>query len=133
MKTKTRVKFLAIGFTICFIFYGCGGLSKSYPAFSIDKQVAFSPGKKSDPFRLVVGINENGGLRLNGIEVGTIAEPDVLYEKIKSVFDDRARNGISEKEILIQQTGAVKSEDLDRLIETLAKLKASPIRIIREN
>ncbi len=132
MKKTAYVKFSAIGFTICFIFYGCGGLSKSYPAVSIDRNIAFSPAKAADPLRLVVEIKENGELLLNRIETGTINDPNVLSAKIKVVFDDREKNEISEKEILIERTGVVRNEDLDKLIEILTNLRASPIRIIQE-
>lgn len=132
MKKTTGVRILAIGFTMCFIFYGCGGLSKSSPALSIDRNVAFSAEKTADPLRLLVEIKENGDLLLNRIETGTINDPNVLSEKIKVVFDDREKNKISEKEILIQRTGVVKDEDLDKLIEMLSNLGASPIRIIQE-
>jgi hypothetical protein len=70
---------------------------------------------------------------LNRIETGTIADQSVLSEKIKAVFDDRANNGISEREIFIRRGRAVENKDLDSLIETLANLKATPIRVIEEN
>ena len=129
---KNKLNRIALGLLICSIFNGCSDKAKSYPVSSIDRNSAFSPEKKSDPLRIIIEMREDGTLSLNKIETGTIAEPDVLSEKIKVVFDDRSKNGISEREIFIDRKGEIRNEDLNKLIKVLENLKAAPVRVIRE-
>ena len=78
-----------------------------------------------------MAIDENGKLSLNKIETGTIDDAGQLSEKLRSVFDDRARSAIAEREVLIEMKGKIKKENLEKLIESLSAVKASPIRIIK--
>jgi len=56
-----------------------------------------------------------------------------LSEELKVRFNDREKAGISEREILIDPQGNIKSGDLEKLGESLANAKASPIRVIKNN
>lgn len=47
--------------------------------------------------------------------------------------DDREKTGLVEKEVVIDPQGKVKNEDLEKLVENLADVKASPIRVIKNN
>lgn len=97
----------------------------------IDRNANLSLDRKSNPLLLVVGLNEEGRLNLNKIETGTINDTSILAAKLKVVFDDRERSGIAAREVVIDPPGNVKSEDLEKLIETVAKARAAPIRVIR--
>jgi hypothetical protein len=79
---------------------------------------------------LVIEINEAGRLRLNKIETGTIENTTFLSERLKKIFADRERTSISEREIVIDRQGAIKKEDLEKLIESLAGANAGSILII---
>ena len=57
----------------------------------------------------------------------------VLNGVLKVVFDDREKAGISDREVIIDPQGDVKNEDLEKLVESLASVKAAPIRVIKNN
>ena len=80
----------------------------------------------------MVEITSDGKLSLNKIETGTIDDTAVLAEKLKSVFDDREKTSISEREVVIDRKGSVERKDLEKVIENLAGVKASPIRVLKE-
>lgn len=96
----------------------------------VDRNAVFSL-DKPNPLILVVKISEDGKLSLNNVEMAKIADVALLSEKLKSIFDDRERAGIDEREVIIDPQDKVKREDLEMLIETLADVKASPIRVIK--
>lgn len=124
-----KIRFASI-FMICFTFSGCQDSPKNYRVDLVDRNAVFALDKKPNPLMLVVEIDENGKLSLNKIETGTISDLSVLSEKIKVLFDDREKAGINEREVVIDPQGKVKNEDLEKLIESLAGVKASPIRVI---
>jgi biopolymer transport protein ExbD len=99
----------------------------------VDRSVVFAPDQKPNPLMLVVEIDENGKLSLNKIRTGTIDDLTELSKKLEAVFDDREKTGLVEKEVVIDLQGEVKNEDLEKLIESLAGVKASPIRVIKNN
>ncbi|MCA1624810.1 MAG: hypothetical protein LC768_15085 [Acidobacteria bacterium] len=82
---------------------------------------------------LRVEIDEDGKLSLNKIETGTTADPTLLAEKLKVIFDDREKTSVSEREVVIMPRGEIKNEDVEKLIENLANVKASPIRVIKNS
>ena len=114
-------------------FVGCKDSVKNHPVQFVDRNTAFSLDNKSNPLRLVVEINENGELRLNKIETGTIEDTTFLSEKLKTIFADREKASISEREIVIDPRGEVEEEDLEMLIESLAGANAEPILIIKSD
>jgi len=120
-------------FATCLFWGGCQNTVKNYPVDFIDRQTIFAFGNKPNPLLLVVEIDENGRLSLNKIETGTIFELSILSEKIEVIFDDREKAGISEREVVIDPQGKVKNEDVEKLIESLASVKAAPIRVIKNN
>lgn len=132
-QNKTCGKILKISFAICFMFYGCGISEKNSPAFLIERNAAFSPETKSDPLHLVVEIRRNGDLFLNKIQTGTVKDTELLSEKIKIIFDDRANNGIKERKVFIDPKWEIDKDDLNHLVKVLEHLQASPILIIKEN
>ena len=111
---------------------GCQDSANTYQVAFVDRSKVFptgSWGKNSiDPLMLVVEIGEDGKLSLNKIETGTI---ESLAEKIKVIFDDREKAGVAQREIFIDAKGNVAEQDLERLIESLAEVKAEPIRVIK--
>jgi len=117
----------------CLPFLGCKDSAKNYPVQFVDRNTAFSLDNKSNPLRLVIEINENGKLRLNKIETGTIEDTTFLSEKLKTIFADREKASISEREIVIDPRGEVEEEDLEMLIESLAGANAEPILIIKSD
>lgn len=122
---------LASIFMICFAFSGCQDSAKNYPVDFVDRNAVFALDKKPNPLSLVVEIAEDGKLSLNKIETGTVADLTVLSEKLKVIFDDREKAGINEREVVIDPQAKVKNKDLEKLIENLAEVKASPIRVIK--
>lgn len=119
---------------ICLLFPGCRDSTKIYPVDFVKRSEVF-PAQNSaqtpDPLRLVIEISEDGKLSLNKIETGTIDDLSELSERLKAVFDEREKASINEREIVIDPKEKIESEELERLVETLANLKASPIRVIK--
>ncbi|MCA1622623.1 MAG: hypothetical protein LC778_02295 [Acidobacteria bacterium] len=112
---------------------GCKDSAKNYPVQFVDRNAAFSLDNKLNPLRLVVEINENGKLRLNKIETGTIEDATFLSERLKTIFADREKAAIGEREIVIDPQYEVEEENLERLIESLAGANAAPILIIKSD
>lgn len=118
-------------------FPGCRNSAKIHPVEFVDRSEIYPARDQSDrapdPLLLVVEISADGKLSLNKIEAGTIADLSPLAEKLKSVFDERAKASISRRAVVIDSKNKIGSEeDLAKLVEALAKLKASPIRIIQQ-
>ena len=111
----------------------CQSRAKNYTVDFVDRNHVFAPGRKAKPLMLVVEIDAGGKLSLNRIETGTIADISVLSEKLEAIFEDREKTFIEEKEVVIDPCGKIKSEDVEKLIETLAEAKASPIRVIKND
>src|SRR5688572_27945925 len=82
-----------------------------------------------DPLALVASIDAGGKLTLNQIETGTIANPAVLNEKLRSIIDDRRRSSVYENEVLIEMVGTIAYEDIDALISSLKPLELSRITV----
>ncbi len=120
-------------FAVCCAFLSCHSSAKNYLVDLVDRSVVFAPDQKPNPLMLVVEIDENGKLSLNKIRTGTIDDLTELSKKLEAVFDDREKTGLVEKEVVIDLQGEVKNEDLEKLIESLAGVKASPIRVIKNN
>jgi hypothetical protein len=115
---------------------GCKDLAKNPPAEYVDRKAVFPAGitsRRANPLTLVVEITEDGRLSLNKIKTGSIADPALLSEKLKVIFEDREKASIKEREVLIDLQGQVRKEDLEKLVETLASVKASPIKVIKNN
>jgi biopolymer transport protein ExbD len=120
-------------FLLALAFLGCGGSAKNYRVDYVDRNAAFLPDQKSNPFMLVIEITEDGRLSLNKIQTGAITDLSDLSEKLEAIFNDREKVGIDEREVIIDRQGKVKNGDLEKLIKSLADVKASPIRIIKNN
>ncbi len=130
MRKKSKVWLVAISLLgSSFLF--CRSSLKNHPVDFVDRKVIFAVEKSSQPFLLVVEINGAGALKLNKIEMGNIENTAFLHERLKNIFADRARNSISQREIVIDRQGEIKNEDLENLIEILANAGASPIRVIK--
>lgn len=126
---KKRLVFIAV---IWFSFFGCQNSVKNYPVDFIDRHAVLLS-NKPNPLLLIVEIDESGRLSLNKIETGTISDLTILSGIVQVIFDDREKAGISEREVVIDPQGNVKNEDLEKLIESLASIKAAPIRVIKNN
>ena len=112
--------------------FGCQNSVKNYPVDFIDRRAVLLD-NKPNPLLLVVELDESGRLSLNKIETGTISDQSILSEKIKVIFEDREKAGISEREAVIDPQGNVENENMEKLIESLAIAKAAPIRIIKND
>ncbi len=132
-KKFVKKNFLVSIFAICLSLPGCQNLGGNYPVDFVDRNAVFAFNQKPKPLMLVVEITESGKLSLNKIETGTISDLTVLSKKLEVIFDDREKAGINEREVVIDPQGSVKNEDLEKLIESLAGVKAAPIRIIKNN
>ena len=118
---------------ICFVLSGCRDAPKIIRVDLIDRNASQAFTEKTKPLRLVVEIDENGRLNLNKIETGTTRDLTSLNGKLQSIFDDREKSGISEREVVIDPQGGVRNDDVEKLIESLAAAKAAPIRIIKND
>ncbi len=134
-KEKNAVKQFrfAVIFAVGLVFFGCQYAATSNEIEFVDRNAGYLPNEEQNPLTLVVAIDENGKLSLNKIETGTIDDARQLSEKLESVFDDREKSAISEREVLIEMKGKIKKENLEKLIESLSAVKASPIRIIKNS
>ncbi len=120
-------------FLMCVSLFGCQNFGENYAIDFVDRSAVFAFNQKPKPLMLVVEIAESGKLSLNKIETGTISDAALLSEKLEIIFDDRENAGISEREVVIDPQGKVKNEDLEKLVKSLADVKASPIRVIKNN
>lgn len=116
-----------------FSFLNCKSSVKNYPVDFVDRNTLFALDRDRKPLMLVVELDEGGGLSLNKIQIGTIDDVSQLSEKLKVIFDDREKTRIEEREVVIDPQGKFKDEDVEKLIENLAEVKASPIRLIKNN
>ena len=126
---KIRLTLILI---ICFTLSGCESSPKIVRVELIDRSVA-ALNETRNPLLLIVEIDERGRLCLNKIDTGTTADLTILTGKLKIIFDDRKKTGITQREITIDPQGNVKNDDLEKLIENLTAVKAAPIRIIKNN
>jgi hypothetical protein len=119
-------------FGIFLLISGCQQSANTYQVAFVERSEVFSRGgsdkNSTHPLMLVVEISDDGKLRLNRIETGTI---ESLTEKLRVIFDDREKAGVTQREIFIDPKGRVTEQDLERLIESLAEVKAGPIRVIK--
>ena len=128
-----KILFASI-FIICLSLFGCRDSAKSYPVNFVDRKTVFpieNQIRKANPLMLVVEIAEDGKLKLNNIETGTIDDTTLISQKLKAIFDDREKAAIGAREVVVDPQGKVKYEDLEKLIDNLAEVKASPIRVIK--
>lgn len=116
---------------IYFAFSGCQDSAKNIQIDFVDRDAVFALGKTPNQLTLVVEIREDGKLSLNKIETGTIDDPRLLSETLEAIFADREKSGLVEREVVIEPKGGIKNRDLEKLIESLAEVKASPIRVIK--
>lgn len=86
--------------------------------------------KAENPDALVVGIDTNGKLTLNQIDLGTIRDPRVLNEKLEAVFEERRRSSIDQTEILIELSGQVEFDDVTALIASIRPLRPTRIKVM---
>ena len=134
VQSKKAKQILLMPFVLIFAtFFGCKSSAANHTVEFVDRSAAFSQGILRQPLMLIVEIDESGKLRLNKIETGTTADTSLLAEKLEVIFDDRERAGVTEREVLIDPTITVGSEDFEKLVKTLADLNASPIRIIKND
>lgn len=123
--------FFALIFVICLAVSNCSDSANRQTVYLVDRNTALTKNSETNPQMLVVEIGEEGKLSLNKIETGTISDQAELKEKLKVIFDDRKKAGIGEREVFIDPHGNVSREDLEKLIESLAEVKAAPIRVLR--
>jgi hypothetical protein len=132
LKSLKKIRFfLNVVLLLCIL--GCNKQRENYPVNFIAREDVPSFEKNTNPLLLVVVITDEGKLSLNKIETGTIDDMSVLSEKLRSIFDDRKKNGITEREVLVEMKGNVKNKDLEKLIENLNAVKAVPISVIKDN
>ena len=131
MRKSLKKSLFILIFVPSLAFLDCRSSVKNYPFEFVDRNAALAPDKSQKPLLLVVEIDENGKLSLNRIETGTIADVSLLSEKLEVIFEDRERNLNIEKEVVIDPKGEIKKEDMEKLIESLVNVKASPIRVIK--
>lgn len=109
----------------------CQNSANKYQVEYVNRNTVFSSDKTPNPLLLIVEITEDGKIRLNKIETGTIEDHDILAEKLKAIFDDRRRQGNFQREIVIDPKGKIKQMDMEKLIKSLSEAKAAPIVVIK--
>ena len=90
---------------------------------------------KPNPLTLVVAINRNNRtLTLNNEPAGSVDEPDVLINNLKSIFSQREQNDVCregtneiEKTIFIKSPTSIKYGDVARVIDSVKEAGAQPI------
>lgn len=133
MRQRLEKILLVSIFVSSLAFFDCKSSVKNYPVNFVDRDTVFALDKNGERLILVVEIDEDGTLSLNQIETGTITDVSLLAEKLRVIFEDREKTSIKEREVVIDPQGKIKNEDLEMLIENLAGVKASPIRVIKNN
>ncbi len=93
---QKRLKKIALAsiLTGSFVLTACESSAKNYPVVFIEREDVFpaeNADRKANPLMLRVEIDEDGKLSLNKIETGMTAEPLLLAEKLKVIFDDREK------------------------------------------
>ena len=79
-----------------------------------------------EPLSLSISIDSSGQMRLNEIYTGNIADPNELSDRLRSVFEDRDRTGISERGVTIE---APVTFDISPLVAKLNEIGAAPVEI----
>ena len=125
-------RYLGMLITVCLtpggmILQACDTDEQPTQVSIIDRATAVFP---YNPEALIVGVDATGKLTLNRIEIGTIADPKVLTEKLEPVFKDRRRSSLGETEILIELTGQVSFDDVSALIASIRPLRPSRIIVM---
>ena len=90
---------------------------------------------KPNPLTLVVSINRNTRqLMLNNDTVGSVDEPDALFNALKNIFTQREQNDVRregtneiEKTIFIKSPTSIKYGDVAKVIDTVKAAGAQPI------
>ena len=97
-----------LNFLLLLCIFDCNKQRGNYPVNFVERGDVQSFEKNTNPLLLVVVIADDGKLSLNKIETGTIDDMSVLSEKLRSIFDDREKNGITEREVLVEDEGQSK-------------------------
>jgi hypothetical protein len=87
-------------------------------------------GEEKDPLKLVVEVATDGTLSLNRIKTGSMENTTHLRDSIEAIFEDRMRNGIAAREVIVVLNGDVGKDDLDNLIDALESVNVGPLRIV---
>jgi hypothetical protein len=133
MRKSLKKTLLISIFAFILSFLNCKSSVKNYPVDFVDRNTILAIDKDGKPLMLVVELDEDGRLSLNKIQTGTIDDVSVLSEKLKVIFRDREKTSIAKREVVIDPQGRVKDENVEKLIENLAEVKAAPIRLIKNN
>ena len=113
----------------------CDGRRSPRTVIFDDRAIVLADGNASAYARsgmLIVSLGEDRQVSLNKFETGSVETLGPLAEKLLVIFSDRQRSGVESREVIIELRGAVRSPDLEKLVETLAMSGAEPIRIIRD-
>jgi len=97
--------------------------TSSSPAYSIDR--------RRGSLDLIVRVSVDGRLLLNQIDVGSSDDPAELKKRLKTIFEDRAGEGLAGKELIV-----IVSPDwqgTSGLVEALEEVGAGPIRVVDDS
>jgi biopolymer transport protein ExbD len=84
----------------------------------------------ANPLTLVVSINGDSSLNLNEeVNLASISDPQLLTEKLKSVFSMRASNLENEKTVFIQAPKRFPYGEVVKVIDAIKMTGASPISL----
>jgi hypothetical protein len=100
------------------------------PVIVIARRDANSAYARDDSLRLVLEVKGDGRLRLNKIDIGNISDTSELSEKLKVIFDERARDGIQNRAVFIEPLKEVDQDQIKALVDVLVQSDASQIQII---
>lgn len=116
----------------CLVFGSCQTSEKNYQVNKVERNSVMPDNADKNSLLLIVKISNEGKLSLNRIETGTIGDSAELSGKLKVIFEDREKNKIAEREVLIEATDDISEKDLQRLIKSLKEAHAEPVRLIKD-
>lgn len=115
---------LTLAFALAF--HGCSAVSAPEVIFT-GRPETFN---KKGPFELIVGIDGRGDLTLNRIDTGNVADISELTGKLGTVFEDRRRLEIHDRQIVIEMDGRIARSDLELVIGSLQDVGVSQITVV---
>ncbi len=134
MKPENKT-ILALVLGLSLLIASCRDSAKGSAVMFVDQSNVFpdqGPEQRANPLILLVEISGEGKLSLNRIETGSIDDTTILSERMTTVFKDREKSSIREREVVVEMKGSVAGKDLENLIDMLEGVNASPIRVIKK-
>ena len=111
---------------------GCSGPAGQHDARYIDRDgllVADSQKNDPDSLRLIIDVDQDGHVSLNKIQMGSIQDLGQLHDAMVAIFNDRKRQAIEARDVIVITNSHMDSIDLEDLIDMLSSVDAQ-VRVI---